>query len=312
MPVPLSPSSEARARRALSAAGFDPALPLQRARSDANEVWLAPDFVLRVNFRGDLGRLGREASVAARLPAEARYPGVLAHGDDGVIEWLAVRRVAGTELSRAWPGLRSSERQEAVSELAEILAIMHAVDVPGLPADRDMAPPHVLPLDRVVDQIATVAGLPFVDRGMLAEVESFVRGAWDAFDSQGRGLVHGDPHLENVMWGGGRITALLDLEWSRRSWIEVDLEILLSFCAFPAWFVAEDYENKARARDYEQVPGWLAAAYPGWFAHPRLAERLAVLGLSRQLGAMIDCPPTKPVDAANPRDRRNHIRALLT
>jgi aminoglycoside phosphotransferase (APT) family kinase protein len=305
-------SAEARARRALTAAGLETDLPLQRARSNANEVWLAPEFVLRVNYRGDLGRLGREAAVAARLPAEARYPGVLAHGVDGVIDWLIVRRVPGTELSRAWPGLAPSERRRAVSELAEILSVVHAVDAPGLPADRDMAPPHVLPLDRVEDQAARVAALAFVDGGMLADVASFIRGAWGAFDAQGRGLVHGDPHLENVLCDGGHVTALIDLEWSRLSWIEVDLEILLSFCAFPAWFVAEDYEDQACAADYEQVPAWLAAAYPRWFAHPRLAERLAVLSLSRHLGALIDYPPQRPVDVADPKDRRNHLRALLT
>lgn len=63
---------------------------------------------------------------------------------------------------------------------------------------------------------------------------------------------------------------------------------------------------------YEQVPGWLAAAYPRWFARPRLAERLAVLGLSRHLGALIDQPPQRPVDVADTKDRRNHVRALLT
>ncbi len=280
-------------------------------RSNANEAWLAPDFVLRVNSRGDLGRLEREAFVAAQLPGEVRYPGILAHGSDGEIEWLLVRRVSGVDLSRAWPGLSWAERRRAVTELAEVLSVLHGVEASGLPEDRDLAPPHVLPLDRMLDQIARVAELAFMDRGLLAEAAAFVQGAWEAFDAQGRGLVHGDLHLENVLCDGGRITALLDLEWSRRSWLEVDLEILLSFCAFPAWFVAEDYESRMQAADFAPVPNWLAVAYPQWFAHPRREERLAVLGISRHLGALVDDPPRRPVEAADPKDRRNHLRALL-
>lgn len=85
----------------------------------------------------------------------------------------------------------------------------------------------------------------------------------------------------------------------------------LAFCAFPAWFVSEDFERRARAEHYVPVPGWLRAAYPAWFAHPRLRERLALLGTSRHLGCMVDAPPRGPCDPADPRDRRNHIRGLL-
>jgi hypothetical protein len=38
------------------------------------------------------------------------------------------------------------------------------------------------------------------------------------------------------------------------------------------------------------VPRWLRAACPSWFAHPRLADRLAVLRVSRLLGAIADEP----------------------
>ena len=169
--------------------------------------------------------------MAARLPVHARYPEILAHGSDGAIEWLIVRRVAGTELSRAWPGLSRRERCRAVSELAQILAVVHAVDASGLPEDRDMSPPHVLPLDRILDEIDRLATVAFMDCGLLGEVASFLRGVWGAFDPIGRGLVHGDPHLERVC-ERGRITALLDFEWSRRSWIEVDLESRLCSVRF--------------------------------------------------------------------------------
>jgi hygromycin-B 7''-O-kinase len=288
-----------------------PDAALARAHSYANETWLGDGFVLRVNCRDDLGRLRREAELAARLPAEARHPGVLACGTDGEIEWLVLPRVAGIELSRAWPEMERGRRERAARELAGALRALHRTGG-DMPSDGDpgFAPPHTLPLGPLVELIGRVPSAA-VDAGLLDEAEAFVRERWTAFDGDGRGLVHGDPHLENVMWDGEHVSALLDLDWSRRSWLEVDLEILLSFCDHPWLFVAADYEDRALAHSYADVPGWLADEYPEWVAHPRLGDRLAVLQISRAIGMLDEFPPTGQADPSDPRDHRNHLRRVL-
>jgi hygromycin-B 7''-O-kinase len=303
--------SMARARRALAAAGLAPDAPLERAWSYASETWLGDGFVLRVNSRGDIGRLAREAHLAAHLPAEARHPGVIDHGRAGELEWLLLPRVAGVVLSRVWPDLDGARRERAARELASALRAMHGVSGPDLPRDEDLAPPHVLPLDRMLEQLASVAAAGSIDAEVAREVEAFARARWPAFDGEGVGLVHGDPHLENVLWDGEHVAALIDLDWSRRSWVEVDLEILLAFCRQPFLYVAADYEDLALAGDYAAFPGWLEAEYPAWFAHPRLDDRLALLHVSRALGTLEDGPRRGPLDPDDPRDPRNRLRAAL-
>ena len=299
-----------RARRALARAGLDSNAPLVRASSNANEAWLGAEFVLRVNARGDIGRLSREARIASRLPAEAAHPGVLAFGDDGEIEWSLVRRVAGVDLSRVWPKLDSAQRERAARDLARGLRAVHRVSDTDLPTDADMAPPHTLPLAPLLELLQRTREKG-VDPQLLDEVEAFVRARWSAFDASNFGLVHGDPHLENMLCHEGKFSALIDFEWSRRSWIEVDLEILLSFCNHPFFFVSADYEDRARSEDYAAVPGWFRDEYPEWFAHPRCRDRLAVLHVSRTLGLLGDSPPLGPRDPGNPRDRRNHLSSIL-
>jgi hypothetical protein len=267
--------------------------------------------VLRVNPRGDLGRLAREARVAAQLAPEARYPGVITAGDDGELEWIAVRRVEGIVLSRAWPALDQRRRERAMRELASALRALHACPDRDLPGDGDFAPPHTLPLASLLELLERTRRTG-MDAGLLDDVEGLIRESWVAFDAQNVGLVHGDTHLENVLWDGEHVSALLDLEWSRRSWIEGDLEILLSFCDHPFFFVSKDYEVSARAEDYGAVPGWLRAEYPQWFTHPRLRQRLALLHTSRTLGLLCEFPALGPLDPRNPRDRRNHLKALLS
>ena len=294
---------EARARKALALAGLDASAPLSRASSQANEAWLGPGYVLRVNARGDIGRLQREAHIAASLPPEARHPGVLDWGTDGEIEWSVVRRVQGIDLSRAWPDLDRRARERATRELAQALRALHGVNTADLPTDDDLKPPHTLPLERLLELVQRVRRRG-VDAGLMDDVERLVSAHWAAFDRANTGLVHGDPHLENVLWDGEHVSALIDLEWSRRSWLEVDLETILSFCDHPALFVSADYEALARASDYADVPRWLREEYPAWFAHPESSKRLTLLHVSRTLGLIIDSPTV-------PEVRLEHLRAVL-
>jgi hypothetical protein len=141
-----------------------------------------------------------------------------------------------------------------------------------------------LPLGRLLELIDEVV----LDPEIAALATEFVTKRWSAFDDTDRGLVHGDPHFENVLWDGNRVSALLDLEWSRPSWIHADLEILLSVAETPQLFAAAEYEASLDPATFANLPRWLAAARPDWFAHPRLVERLEVLYLSRTLGCFED------------------------
>ncbi len=286
MSITLSSATEHHRRcTALAACGLDPALPMTRAPSYANEVWLGDELVLRINFRG-VGRLAREGRIASRVPAEARYPEILAVGHDGEIEWMLTRRLPGIDLGRAWPSLTTAQRERAIHQLAGALAAIHATPCDGIPDD--IRPPHTLPLAPLLELIDEVIA-PH-DRAIAELATEWTLARWPAFDDADRGLVHGDPHFENVLWDGERVAALLDLEWSRPSWIHADLEILLAVAEMPALFAAEDREHAVVAADYADIPRWLRAARPDWFEHPRLVERLELLFLSRTLGHFEDDP----------------------
>lgn len=264
---------------------------MERARSYANEVWVGELVVVRINHVGQLGgdpaRLLREAVIASRVPPEVRYPEIVSAGGTGEMAWLITRRVRGIELGRAWATMSSRAREHAIRQLAGCLAALHAT--PCDDVGRDLDPPHTLPLEpmlALVERVIEIGCDPVVCR----EAAAFVSARWQAFDESGVGLVHGDPHFENVLWDGSRVSALLDFEWSRRSWIDCDLEILLSIAEDPALFAADDYAHEIDRAAYVEVGRWLADAQPGWFAHPRLIDRLEVLHVSRTLGHLEIAP----------------------
>jgi aminoglycoside phosphotransferase (APT) family kinase protein len=304
-----------RRRRVLVAAGLDPLLPMTRVASYCNEVWVGDDVVARINHRGSPGaapdRLLREAAIAARVAPEVRYPPIVAVGSDPAEElaWIVARRGPGIQLGRAWPTLAPAVRRDSILQLAEALTALHATPIAGLPP-LEQHPPHTLPLDEMIALIDRL-GDDGYDRVLLAEVAAFARASWPAFADAPRCRVHGDPHLENVLWDGARVSALLDLEWSQAAWVECDLEILLAVVAHPALFAASDYEASLDPADFADVPRWLLSACPSWFAPKRLLERLELLLVSRTLGCLDEAEASALATDSGLALRIVHLRAVL-
>jgi aminoglycoside phosphotransferase (APT) family kinase protein len=315
-PVTSSATDDAvaRRRRVLVAAGLDPHLPMTPVASYANEVWMGDELVVRINHPGLHGaapdRLLREAAIAARLSPEVRYPPIVAVGSDPAEElaWIVTRVMPGVQLGRAWPTLAPVARRDAIQQLAEALAVLHATPLAGLPP-LEQQPPHTLPLDEILALIDRLADDGY-DRGLLGEVAAFACERWPALADAPRRLAHGDPHFENVLWDGARVS-LLDLEWSQVACIECDLEILLAVAAHPALFAAVDYEASLHPADFVEVPRWLAAACPSWFAPARLEERLELLLVSRTLGCLDEAEPGALANDPGLALRIVHLRTVL-
>jgi aminoglycoside phosphotransferase (APT) family kinase protein len=297
---------EARARRALEGAGLDMMMPLQRASSVTNEVWVGEEYVIRVNRRPDQ-RLRREAMLAPLLPPEIGYPEVVAYGGQLGADWFVCRRVPGLVLSRCWPGMARGERREVVRQFAAGLRALHAFTFPGdLP---ETVSPQLLggsgafsPTEPLVAALAEARQLEHVDSGVVGLAERIVRDTAYALDPwESTTTVHGDLHFENVLWDGTAITALLDFEYARPGPPDLDLDVFLRFCAYPFLHVAEDYEHLTLAADYVEVPFWLAEDYPELFAHPHQFERLRLYCIAYDVRELLLFPPQR-----RPRDLSEH------
>lgn len=288
----------ARARRALSEAGLDYQMPLERASSVTNEVWLAPDYVIRVN-RQPNQRLRREALLGPVLPPTVNYPEVVAYGGQLGADWLIARRHPGNVLSRCWPTMTVEVRREAVRQFANILRHLHRVTAP--PDLPDIATPQLLDgrrfrtIDPLLEALDKATSLPHVDHGFIAEVCDIVEDTAQVIEPFNvPTLIHGDLHFENVLWDNVHITALLDFEYARAGPPDLDLDVFLRFCAYPFLHVAEDYEHLTRAEDYAPIPYWLADDYPELFATPQLFERTRLYSIAYDLRELLAFPPARP------------------
>lgn len=297
--------AELRARTALQGAGLDPTMPLERASSVTNEVWLTPTHVVRVNRSHD-NRLAREAAIAAVLPDAVGYPRIVAQGHRQGADWLVVERVPGTPLAHCWPDLHPEERREAVRQLADRLAALHATKAPvDLPTI--VGAPQLLevgsfdPTPPLVDALQAAARLDHVDPLLIHEaIDLVARTGRTLLPFTASTLVHGDLTFENVLWHEGHVTALLDVEWARQGPRDLDLDIILRCCAYPKLHVAEAHEARTHADDYADVPWWLAEDYPGLFAFPGQIDRMRLYSLAYDVRDLLEFPPTVDLDDLSP------------
>ncbi len=289
---------EARARKALEDAGLDYRMPLERASSVTNEVWIAEDYVVRVN-RHPNQRLRREALLGPQLPDDVAYPPVVAYGGNLGADWLICRRVSGLVLSRCWPAMTRGERREAVRQLSTHLLALHEFpfpdDLPEATSPQLLGPAGSLnPVAPLLEGLARARELDHVDAGLIQEAERIVRDTAPALDPwQHQGSVHGDLHFENILWDGTRVTALLDLEYAQAAPSDLELDVFLRFCAYPYLCVAEDYEHLTLAADYTEVPFWLAEDHPAMFSHPRQFDRVRLYAIAFDVRDLLASPPSR-------------------
>lgn len=308
----MSDFAEARARRALSDAGLDYTMALNRASSVTNEVWLTDDFAIRVNRKPNQ-RLRREAYLGPRLPAGVHYPEVVGYGGQLGADWLIVRRRPGDVLSRRWPSMSVGERRSATRQLAGLMRSLHAVACPPDLPPIDAAPQLLCDQEYaatrpLLEALDALLAMPSMDRQVTEDATEMVRATSAALDPFSTShLVHGDITFENVLWNGTAISAMLDFEWARGGPRDLDLDVLLRFCAYPFLHVAADYEDQTLAADYAPVPYWLAEDYPELFTHPHQLDRMRLYSIAFDVRDLLQSPPTVSANQLSPHHAANRL-----
>jgi aminoglycoside phosphotransferase (APT) family kinase protein len=312
----MSALAKARARQALADAGLPSEGHLEPLRSVTNEVWLSEDYLVRLNRRQD-HRLQKEMAIGSLLPPILGYPEPVAYGGEPGSDWLILRRPRGRVLSQAWPHLAAPQRALAIQHLAYLLQTVHSLPAPAeLPEIDD--PPLLVSVDLdsptagLVAAIERLSALPYVDAGLMADTKALVRDLTLSLEPfRATTLVHGDVHFENVLWDGTRVHTLLDWKWSRPAPADIDLDVLLRFCAHPEAFVADAHRHHARAEEYTSVPWQFAEAYPALVSHPRQFDRMRVYSMAYDVRELVNYPPPVPVDRLPAHHAYHRLAAVV-
>ena len=291
--------------------------------SDSNDVWRIGPAVVRVCWRGDRERFAREAAVTRALPPGVPYPEVLDTGDDGDLAWQVTRFVEGVPLATMWHGLSRAERRDAVHQLGNALAALHAHRFPADVVAALAAPRPVGDASAVIGADITPLPLPRAellltaarregraDEALLDDVAARFRELADAdplADASLNGTVtcvHGDAHLGNALWKDGRLTALLDFEWVRLGPPDLELEP----------YLRADTAGLTTHAELRETLGRLAESYPAMFAASDLVRRLWLYQLATAVRELFLVEPGQQPDEGMLRrivKSPDHLRLLL-
>jgi aminoglycoside phosphotransferase (APT) family kinase protein len=312
--------SHARLRLVAGAAGLTLAEPPVPLPSDSNDAWKIDELVLRICWRGDRTRLRREALILEHLPDEVPHVRLVAAGVNDDLTWTLTHWVPGTMLSHGWPDLDRTQQRTAAEQLGHALRALHAWEPspevraalaarPAQPDTSDVigADLNPLPVDRALRLVEPATHLENVDQQLVVQLGEEIKRLRpiDPLRNPSDGVVvHGDAHLNNVIWDGVRLVALLDYEWVRLGPPDLELQPLL---------VSDDANALIRS---------VVDAYPGTAAHPRFVERLWLYDLSatlRDLLVKAPLPATADLPPWHPKRRLpmvlagpGYIEALLS
>lgn len=279
--------SEAAAHAALLAAGVeDEALTPRHGWS--NEAWLGVRHVARLSNGRFVGSFAHEATVVAAL-ADGAVPHaeVVGHGlrPDGPGEWIVSKRRPGVTLADAWPGADPSARARMGRSLGRAMCALHElvphpaapscwVDAlqPGRLHDAYHPPPGLGPA-----MVAEAANLPGADLAIADALASMFADRMSLFAGDELVFAHLDVHGHNVLVDGREVTALLDWELAHPASPDLELDMLLRWCAAPVEINRDPGAIEVLLpQDLRGLVDDAASAYPGLVAAPHLVERLEV------------------------------------
>ncbi|MFF3432139.1 phosphotransferase family protein [Streptomyces sp. NPDC002602] len=323
------PKLQERLKHVCAAAMLVPHGPPRLIESQSNDAWALDDtrlgpVVLRICWRGDIGRMARETAVLQQLPDSVRRPEVVGHGVLTVhghpLSYSLTRRLTGRSLAEAWPGLTTAERRAAIHQTASMLQELHGwvppaalADVlrarPGLAAataddlvGADIAP---LPVSRAVRLAEHVARMPYVDKGLMVAAVRLLRTLGDpepAVDDPGRsGLVHGDLNLSNLLWTPDGTVSLLDFEWTRIALPSLDL---MRMCEY-----ADDAVGGTGT--YPSVLRMLEEEYPDLFRAEGVARHVRLYVLAYSVRSLAIAPPDGPAASLPPGHALHRVRRII-
>ena len=297
------PVARERLARVLARLELDPTGNESMLDGATNDTWLLGERVLRVCWRGDLDRPLREAALLEALPEQIPVPRPLACGRDAGLSWLLMPRLPGISLADAWPIATPARQRDYVRQLAGLARTLHAWQPPAaLRSMIETAVPddalaitgkRLIPLARQqqLRLIEYVRTLPFVPGELLDAVAGRLP---DDLPAGPDVLCHGDLTPGNVLVHEGRISAVLDWEWS---WFGPPS----TESTLPLWW--------ARCTGHGEFADWLVEECPELAATP--SQRWTYLA-AFALRCVVHWPPDRPERELYPDHPLLLLRDLLS
>lgn len=245
-----------------------------------NQVFLIDEaYVIRIGSREDaFQRLQHETELIRSFAGMIPVPRIYAFGQQEDLVYQIQQFIPGQKLCSVWKNLLPDAQEAIAAELAEHLKIIHSRSFPdfGYPrqdTQRYAAWPDFLAekFRRSLEEIQTL-NIRMVP-GFLELAANYFYEHKQVLQNGVPSLVHGDLSLVNILVDNGRVSAILDFEYSLQAPIDYELRVMEAFCLYPNDYTEEGNEVFCSA-DFASFIPLLQKHYPTLFEVQYLRERI--------------------------------------
>jgi aminoglycoside phosphotransferase (APT) family kinase protein len=258
-----------------------------------NQVFLVDQkYVVRIGQRENaFYRLQHETELLRSLEGMVRVPRVIAFGKEQGYTYQVQLFVPGQKVYAVWKDLRPFEQERIVVELTESLRILHGLHFPSFgwncQEDESFDTWSGFLTNKFQRAIAEIQSLRLaMVPGSIEMAEAYFEEHKGVLEGGVPSLVHCDLTLVNLLAHQGKLSAILDFEYSIRAPRDYELWVLEAFCLYPNDY-AEAHMEIFCSADFANFCVLVRKHYPELFETPNLRERLNLYQLDAALGSYV-------------------------
>jgi len=246
------------------------------------------EYVLRIGSRADaFQRLKHETALLQSLANEIPVPKVYAFGQQDGYVYQLQQYLPGQNLFVQWRTLTAKEQAAIVDELATYLKVLHNRPCSSFghghedsPSSGSWAAFLAARFQQTLDELAAL-NIQMVP-GFVALAERYFEEKGSLLQEGAPVQTHGDLTMTNILVDKGKISAIVDFEYSMQAPKDYELWVMEAFCLYPNdW--AEEGNEIFCAADFANFMQLLRKAYPTIFEIPHLRERVNLYHLDGNL-----------------------------
>jgi aminoglycoside phosphotransferase (APT) family kinase protein len=250
------------------------------------------DCIVRIGMREDaVERLKSETELLQNLAGKIPVPRILAFGQQDGFVYQVQEYLPGQKLYAVWNHLQPDVQDTLMAELAAHLKALHAMTFPSFGSAQEDARAYPAWSDYLADKLARIVAE--LQALKILMVPGFLEMALDYFEEHRQALeggspvlVHGDLSMVNILVEHGRVSAVLDFEYSLRAPRDYELAVMEAFCLYPNDWVEEDHAAACTA-DFSGFFPLLQKHYPELFETRNLRERVNLYQLVSTLSSYL-------------------------
>ena len=227
------------------------------------------EYIVKLSNNSDVvGKIQKEVSFYTNFKANF-IPKLISSGEYGEYKYAIITKIQGKSLFDVWHFLTEEKREDCISQICDILRILHK-------QNKSILPNKFVNEDFLFDLKKSL----FLKLGKIGEkaqsVEKYIEENFEElFETKIYSMIYNDAHFDNFLYNEGKVY-LIDFDRIEYALIDYELLIFKTMCDYPTKFASERNESLVHDEDFSNIYSYFKKYYPDIFKIKHLDERVYI------------------------------------